>query len=98
MLRSLPTDPNISFDFDAYVEQIMDMYKPSSDYATAFVKRQEVYDPARKLEERKPIEGPWQHQAVTVLVGHLNKGEDISGNPPLAETDGFCSCIPLIAR
>lgn len=98
MLRSLPPDSNISFDFDSYLDEIMDMFKPSSEYAVAFAKRKEAYDPARKLEERRPIEGPWQHQAVTVLVGHLAKGEDISGNPSLAETDGFCSCIPLIAR
>jgi ADP-ribosylglycohydrolase len=98
MLRSLPLDKNLLFDGDSYLDEIMDMFKPESEYAAAFKRRQEAYDPARKLEKREPIEGPWQQQAVTVLVSHLTKGEEISGNPSVAETDGFCSCIPLIAR
>lgn len=98
MLRALPTDNKVLFDSGEYLSSLADFFGAESEYAIAFKKRQEAYDPSKKLEERKPIEGPWQHQAVTVLMGHLDKGEDITGNPSLPETDGFCSIIPLIAR
>ena len=98
MLRALPHDPMAAFDRNLYLDIIQNMFSPDSEYAEAYKRRIEAYDPSRKNEARKAIEGPWQHAAVTFLLEHLKKGEEVTGNPSLAETDGFCSSVPLVAR
>lgn len=76
------------------------MFAPESEYGAALIRRKEAYDPAKRLEKREPVPGPWQQGAVTAFLEDLAKdGARLpKGNPELKESDGFCSSLPLIVR
>ena len=100
MLRSLnPQLGNGGYSKDKFVQSIVDLFSPPSEYATSFEIRQlqAAYDPAARTAERKPIPGPWQQSAVTKFLANVPTGT-FDGNPDVKETDGLMACIPLIAR
>lgn len=111
-LRSLPSPSSSSsssstsssseltpvFDRDAFITSLVTLFKAPSEYSEALARRKEAYDPAKRLEERKPIEGPWQQGAVTHFLSKIEAGESPDGNPESKETDGLTSTIPLICK
>lgn len=97
MLRSLPHFPGI-YDKEAARESILQTFSPTSEYAAAYARRLEAYDPAKRTNKRDPIEGPWQQGAVTKFLNAVAAGEEETGDKENVETDGFCLALPLIAR
>lgn len=98
MLQSLPNvGSEDSLSHDEYKARLISTFGLGSAYDDAYKRRQEAYDPAKRYQERKPVEGPWiQHSLVEALPALLN-GEVPSGCPENAETDGLVSTLPLIA-
>lgn len=97
MLNALDRDNANAYDNDLFKSELMSMFHPSSEYGIAFSLRKEAYDPAKRLEERKPIPGPWQQGAVTFFLEKVLSGNPDTGNPDSKETDGLTSTIPLIS-
>jgi hypothetical protein len=97
MLKSLsPLQQPLSIK--TYKKNLVSFFGPGTDYNESYNKRPEVYNPEKRLEERKPVEGPWIQKSVLVALSALSHNEEPSGNPESKETDGTVSTIPYVAQ
>lgn len=97
-LSSLSEDQSIAVELNDINKSFLELFSPESDYAIAFKARAEAYDPAKRLEERKPVPGPWQQKAVTSFLERYAAGNQETGADDSNESDGFCVSFPLAAR
>ena len=91
LLSSHTSTDGAHFDAARHREQMLSMFGECTEYAAAFARRQTAYDPVRRLEERQPVDGPWQQGAVASFLARTN-------NAASRESDGFVTALPLIAQ
>eukprot|EP01031_Cornospumella_fuschlensis_P025290 gene25290-30539_t len=96
MLRALPE--NAAYAEEHLLRSLQEMFAEGSEYDEALRRRKETYDPAKRLEERQPVPGPWMQSAVANLLDDLRSQRAPQGSPQSRETDGLCCSLPLIAR
>lgn len=102
--RTLPSYKSTSLadegilDVSRYTANMLELFGPGTEYADAYRRRTEAYDPAKRYDEREPVPGPWQQGSVTVFLEAITQGLAPTGNPDSKETDGLVSALPLIAR
>lgn len=99
MLRSLDRNNGLEggYEKDSFIKSMVNLFQAPSEYASAFELRKETYDPAKRTNERSPINGPWQQQSVTKFLENVPNGI-FDGNPDVKETDGLMASIPIIAK
>ena len=89
MLTAMNTAPADAFVEETYVKTMSSFFSPESEYAVALKRRKEAYTPEKRMEDREPIDGPWQQGAVSNFLSCLEKGEPRAGSPESKETGGF---------
>ena len=85
-LTAMNAAPAHAFHEETYIKTMSTFFASDSEYAEALKRRKEAYTPEKRLEDREPIEGPWQQGAVSNFLSCLEKGEPITGSPESKET------------
>ena len=95
------------YDINRYIEEMVTLFGPGTEYRDSFERRPNAYDPAKRMQKREPVVGPWQQVAVTEFMKELDAGctgathisgkRRFSGNPDSEETDGLVTTLPYIA-
>ena len=89
MLTAMNAAPANAFVEETYIKTMSSFFSSESEYAEALKRRKEAYTPDKRMEDREPIDGPWQQGAVSNFLSCLEKGEPIAGSPDSKETGGF---------